>query len=267
MNTHPAPLTIRDTVVAGQQGRLFVRTWSPRPARDPAPIVLLHDSLGSVALWRNFPAALSHATQRTVVAYDRLGFGQSDAHPSKLALDFVGAEAQNDFAAVIQQLAIEQFVVFGHSVGGGMAVHCAAHFPHACVALVTESAQAFLEDKTVAGIEEARALFKDSAQMSRLTKYHGDKAAWVLEAWVGSWLHPSFANWSLRHALPPVKSPTLVIHGIDDEYGSPKHPQMIAEITSASAHIEIMPDTKHIPHKEKTSEVVERVRAFLDGMR
>jgi pimeloyl-ACP methyl ester carboxylesterase len=144
-----------------------------------------------------------------------------------------------------------------------MAVNCAAHCGDACVALITESAQAFVEDRTVQGIEEARELFKDAGQVERLKRYHGDRTHWVLDAWIGSWLHPDFAGWSLAPALPRVQCPALVIHGIDDEYGSPKHPRQIAEAVGGGARLEIMADTRHVPHREKEAEVIELVRDFV----
>lgn len=255
--------TVQDTWVEGLRGRLFVRTWSPAASNDRAPIILLHDSLGSVELWRDFPLALCKATGRRVVAYDRLGFGKSAAHPEQLALDFVASEAEGDFSAVTRQLAISRFIVFGHSVGGGMAINCAAHSGDDCIAVIAESAQAFVEDRTVAGIEEARELFKDESQVARLEKYHGKKARWVLDAWIGSWLHPDFSQWSLMPVLPGVKSPALVIHGMDDEYGSPKHPELIAEMSGASAQLEIMDDTRHVPHREREEDVIRMVRDFV----
>ena len=266
MNPKPQHTTSQDTWVDGPHGRLFVRTWAPTAAAQQAPIVLLHDSLGSVELWRGFPAALCKATGRPVVAYDRLGFGQSDAHPGTLALDFIAREAEGDFAAVIAQLGIARFVVFGHSVGGGMAVNCAARHHAACVALITESAQAFVEDRTVDGLEDARELFKDPGQVDRLKRYHGDKARWVLDAWIESWLAPAFATWSLRPVLPQVDCPALVIHGVDDEYGSPVHPALIAELSGGQARLELMADTRHVPHREREAEVVAMVRAFLDTL-
>lgn len=266
MKTNAETRTIEDTWVKGPHGHLFVRIWWPTVANNPAPLILLHDSLGSVDLWRSFPGALCQATGRQVVAYDRLGFGRSAPHPTKLALDFVASEAGHDFTAVIQHLGIIRFIVFGHSVGGGMAVNCAAHFGQSCVALITESAQAFVEDRTVAGIEEARELFKDESQVDRLDKYHGGKARWVLDAWIGSWLHPDFSGWSLVPALPKVVSPALVIHGIEDEYGSPKHPQLIAELSGASVQLKMMDGTKHVPHKEKEVEVVRMVSGFLESL-
>ena len=266
MSPHPHPVVVDDHCIESDHGRLFARRWLPRLPVSRVPIILLHDSLGSVDLWRNFPAALGTHTARPVIAYDRLGFGRSDAYPGKLALDFIATEVDTGFAAVCEQLDIDRFIVFGHSVGGGMAVHCAAKRPDACAALITESAQAFVEDRTVRGIEEARALFSDRVQLERLAKYHGDKAQWVLDAWIGSWLSPAFAAWSLDATLPQLRCPLLVIHGVDDEYGSPRHPERIVARAGAPAQLALMPDTRHVPHREREAEVIERVANFLQAV-
>ena len=142
MNDETHQPTIQDTWVDSPDGRLFARGWTPAASSALAPIVLLHDSLGSVELWRSFPAALCEATGRRVIAYDRLGFGRSDPHPDTLALDFIASEAEAGFAAVRRHFGLERFVVFGHSVGGGMAVNLAAHLGEACVALITECSMA-----------------------------------------------------------------------------------------------------------------------------
>lgn len=254
--------TIDDTWIEGHGGRLFVRIWRTEVATNQAPIILMHDSLGSVELWRDFPETLCKATGRQVIAYDRLGFGKSDENPGKLTLDFIAGEAEGDFSAIRRHLGIDRFILFGHSVGGGMAVNCAAQFSDDCVALITVSAQAFVEDRTVQAIEEARELFKDVNQVNRLKKYHGEKTQWVLDAWIGSWLHPAFATWSLRQVLPKVKCPVLIIHGVNDEYGSPKHPELISNLTGGPAHLKIMADTRHVPHREKESEVIEMLSGF-----
>jgi pimeloyl-ACP methyl ester carboxylesterase len=257
------PVSVHDRHVPGPQGRLFVRIWSPARPATRAPLVLLHDSLGSVELWRSFPAALCRQTGRQIVAYDRLGFGQSDLHPGTLTPDFIADEAQTGFAAVRRELGIGRFAVFGHSVGGGMAVHCAARHGEDCVALMTESAQAFVEQRTVQGIELARELFRDPDQIARLRKYHGDKARWVLAAWIDSWLNPGFASWSLRPVLPLLRCPALAIHGIDDEYGTSRHPELIGELAGGPTELELMPDTCHVPHREREAAVVARVGRFL----
>ena len=132
------PVTSQEKWIQGPNGTLFVRIWSPERPSSQIPVFLLHDSLGCVELWRNFPAELCARSGRQVIAYDRLGFGQSDSHPGKPGVDFVAREAETDFAALRQQLGIDRFIVFGHSVGGGMAVNCAASFGEACAGLITE---------------------------------------------------------------------------------------------------------------------------------
>jgi pimeloyl-ACP methyl ester carboxylesterase len=255
-------LTTNDLYIDAVQGSLFVRTWRPTAAvGTDTPIVLFHDSWGCVELWRDFPARLAAATQRQVIAYDRLGFGRSGTHPGRLQPDFVHAEANGDFHAVKRGLAFENFIAFGHSVGGGMAVACAAAHGGSCVALITESAQAFVEDRTLSGIREAKGTFAQAGQMERLRKYHGDKADWVLGAWVDTWLSPAFAAWSLDDDLSRVHSPTLALHGDRDEFGSIIHPQRIAGMTGGQAVI--MENCGHVPHREQCDAVIGAVTQWL----
>jgi pimeloyl-ACP methyl ester carboxylesterase len=248
---------------------MLARRWRPEGVdlEGKAPILLLHESLGCIALWRSFPSALAECTGREVIAYDRLGFGQSDPRCDKLDAGFIQQEAQVSLPALREQLGFERFVAFGHSVGGGMAVHCAAMYPSACEALITESAQALVEEKTRAGIIEAKALFEEQLPFDRLKRYHGDKTRWVLDAWIDTWLSPQFAGWTLDEVLPKVTCPTLAIHGSDDEYGSSRHPETIARLVSGQSELEIMPGVRHVPHRERERWVAERVAVFVDNAR
>ena len=255
----------QDMFINTDQGRLFARLWQPgSPRVDKAPILLFHDSLGCVALWRTFPAALSQATGRTVIAYDRLGFGKSAPHPGRQRQDFIHREADKTFPMLCQQLHMDQFIAFGHSVGGGMAVHCAARFPEACRAVITESAQAFVEERTLNGIRDARAAFAQSANVARLERYHGDKAQWVLDAWIDTWLSPEFSDWSLEEVLPHVHSPLLAIHGDQDEYGSVRNPEFICQHAGGQSTLKVLPGLRHVPHREVEGAVVELVAGFLE---
>jgi len=264
--TDHSQVDFADHWVTHDQQRIFVRVWTDpmaQPANKLAPVVLLHDSLGSVALWRDFPARLAAGTGRAVIAYDRLGFGQSDPRADVLTPSFIADEADTWFPAVREQLGFQRFVVFGHSVGGAMAIHCAARFPDDCEALITESAQVFAEETTLDGIRAAKLQFADGEQLGRLAKYHGGKAQWVLDAWTGTWLSPRFASWSLEDVLARVSAPTLAIHGSDDEYGTTLHPALIAEWSNAEVRVEIVPGTHHLPHREQPDTVVRLVRGFL----
>jgi pimeloyl-ACP methyl ester carboxylesterase len=247
------------------RGGLFARLWTPdhRALASRAAVMLLHDSLGSVELWRDFPARLAEATGRAVVAYDRLGFGRSDPAPGPAPRDFIEAEGRDNILVLRATLGLSRLAMFGHSVGGGMAVATAARWPDLCVGVVTESAQAFVEDVTLAGIRAAEVAFQAPDQMARLTRYHGDKAPWVLDAWVGTWTSAAFADWSLDEALRRVTCPLLALHGDRDEYGSPRHPERIARLAGGRSERLLLQDTGHVPHRERPDEVLGAVARFL----
>ena len=256
---------IQEFWITTDLGRIFAKCWSVAASRQSkrAPIVLFHDSLGCVELWRDFPERLALVTGRSIVAYDRLGFGRSDPHPGRLDSGFVRNEARHAFRALREQLAIDAFVAFGHSVGGGMAVACSAAYPASCGALITESAQAFVEDRTIQGIRDAKLAFEEPEEFDRLKKYHGDKATWVLNAWIETWLAPDFAGWNLDDDLRLVRCPVLAIHGDGDEFGSVRHPQRIAELTSGRSTVEILADCGHVPHREQSDVVIDTVGRWL----
>ncbi len=256
----------REVCISTDRGRLHAKIWNGPHAAHPPPFVLFHDSLGCVALWRDFPEKLAAATERAVIAYDRLGFGKSDAHPGNLDFKLIRDEASYVLPALRKQFAFDQFIAFGHSVGGGMAIECAAAFPDLCVALITESAQTFVEDRTLDGIRDARRAFAQDAQVERLRKYHGDKAAWVLSAWVDTWLAPEFAAWNLDRALTQVRCPVLAIHGGRDEYGSIRHPERIAALANAPVTLKILAQYGHVPHREAESAVLEWVANFVGSL-
>lgn len=260
-----------DVWVEHPHGRIFARIWAPsseaNTSRPEALIVLFHDSLGCVDLWRDFPARLSAATGRRVIAYDRLGFGRSDPRSDKPTMDFIADEAKTCFPVIREQLGFRRFIAFGHSVGGGMAVNCAAEYAADCEALITESAQAFVAEETLQGILAAKQQFKDEQQVERLKKYHGEKAKWVLDAWTETWLDPAFASWSLAAVLPGVRCPVLAIHGVHDEYGGSRHPEMIGELCGGPSRVELIADTYHVPHRERPEVIVDLVSGFIASAR
>jgi pimeloyl-ACP methyl ester carboxylesterase len=256
-----APST-RDHDIAFNEHRLFAREWLPPQASNNPAIILLHDSLGSVELWRDFPEALAAFTGRRVIAYDRLGFGKSDAYPGPISLDFVVTEWSGSLYTVLAALDVKDFVLFGHSVGGDMSVVAAASLP-GCKGLITESAQAFAEDITLDGVRRARTTFADPVHMNRLKRYHGDKAPWVVSSWIDSWLSPAFADWSLAPWLAKLTCPVLALHGDSDEYGSRKHPEMIAGLAASPAHMKIVANCGHVPHREQQQAVLQAVGHFL----
>ena len=254
---------VLDSFVEVPGGSVFVRRWR-LPGSRRSPIILLHDSLGSVEQWRDFPPALAEASARDVIAYDRLGFGRSTRRTERPSVDFVFDEAATFFPVIQRALRLNRFALFGHSVGGAMALSIAAARSEGCDAIITEAAQAFVEPRTLSGIRAARAQFDDPAQFERLAKWHGEKAGWVLDAWTGVWLSPDFLPWNLDEQLAQVTCPVLAIHGELDEYGSAEFPRRIASRVNGPSKFVILDGCGHVPHRERTDEVLRLTASFLE---
>ncbi len=259
-------ITTEEKFITVPGGSVFSKTWSPTSAQYDIPIVLLHDSLGCVALWRDFPEQLATYLHRPVIAYDRLGFGKSTARQALPSANFVTEEAELYFPAIKQGLELEQYILLGHSVGGGMSVEIAAHDPD-CIAIITEAAQAFVEERTAAGIRDAKAMFERPGQLDRLAKYHGDKTEWVLHAWTDVWLSDQFSTWSLEQSIGKIKQPLLAIHGEKDEYGSQAFPEFLTQKSSGPSRMVLLEDCGHVPHREKLDLVLLYISNFLQRNR
>lgn len=258
---------IRECMLHGPKGRIFVRHWAREPglANPKTPIVLLHESLGCTAHWRDFPALLCRETDREVIAYDRLGFGQSDPFPGTLPHSFVQDEVNESFAVVRESLKIDRFIAFGHSVGGTMAVAIAAALPGACRGIVTMAALSMIEPLTIDGVSRAKAFFSQPEQLNRLRQYHGDKAEWVLGAWVDTWLSERFRGWNLDECLAQVSSPALIMHGEQDEYASTRHAERIMGNLRHRSSMMVIPNAGHFPHRTHANEVMTSIKTFLSG--
>ncbi|WP_306222731.1 alpha/beta fold hydrolase [Bosea beijingensis] len=251
-------IDVQDRQVETGRGLLFARSWGSLDD-SIAPILLFHDSLGSVELWRGFPEKLAVATGRRVIAYDRLGFGRSDPFQGRLAIDFVLEEARQIVPLLQRQLGFSSFIACGHSVGGGMAVETAAYLQEDCVGLITMGAQAFVDDRIRDGIRVAQAEFAKPENLVRLSRYHRDPA-WVVDAWIGTWLDPAFAGFSLDEALAQVDCPVLAVHGRDDEYGSVDHARRIA---AGRGEVAILDGIGHVPHREDPDRLVGLLDTFI----
>lgn len=274
-----------------QGGHLLARRWLPPPPGNgppaphapaasatasapatgaptsPAPIILLHESLGCISMWRGFAARLAEHTGRPVIAYDRWGFGKSSPRSGPMPADFVSEEARHTLPLLRAHLGFDRFALLGHSVGGCMAVHCAAAHPGLCEALITLSTHAYVDERVLGGIRQAIPIFANPDTRQRLARHHGDKTDWVLSAWIDTWLSPAFARWSLLPALAQVRCPTLVLHGSQDEYGGPEHPATIARQVQGPSQCPGLPGAGHQPHLERPDEVTGHIARFLHAHR
>lgn len=280
-NIDMPPVLASDHFIAIGQGVIFARQWVPvreesagremsvpqdtsQDTPQSTPLILFHESTGSVAQWRDFPALLAQITGRTVIAYDRLGFGQSDAHPRRLAHDFMGDEARDFLPALLAHFGIEAFVALGHSVGGEIAVATAAAMPERVAAVITISAQSFVEEATLEGVRAAKIAFAAPDRFARVERHHGAKAQWVLDAWFDTWLDPDFADWTLDADLARLICPVMAIHGSDDEFGTAAHPRRITSVPTSPTRLELLEGIGHIPYREDPKLVLGLVADFLE---
>lgn len=259
-------IQVTEITIPLPEGTIFAKKWSSPDHTTTDPIVLLHDSLGCVDTWREFPKALSLRTHRNVIAYDRLGFGRSSARTAMPSKRFITEEAEVYLPLVLKALSIKKFSLLGHSVGGSIAIVAAARMPDTCIKVITESAQAFVEDRTRDGINSAKENFRHPDVFAKLQKYHGANAKWVLDSWTEVWLSKDFANWSLEKDLPNVKCPLLVIHGDKDEFGSKAFPQKISALAGGQSQMKILSNCGHIPHRDAAARVLDLAADFYSGL-
>lgn len=242
-------------------GKINAKKWIPNKTKSEIPIVLLHDSLGSVDLWRGFPESLAETHSRVVIAYDRLGFGKSDARFDQPSFNFIEEESTLYFPEVKSGLSLSEYILLGHSVGGPMAINIAVRDKD-CKGVITLASQAFVEERTMTEVEKTKKAFQQPGQIKRLEKWHGTKAKWVLDAWTEKWTSSEFSSWSLESCIGKVSCPVLAIHGDKDEYGSTALAEYIYEISEGFSDIMIVKDCGHIPHIEKMEEVIHAIKEF-----
>ncbi|HNB22176.1 MAG TPA: alpha/beta hydrolase [Candidatus Melainabacteria bacterium] len=214
-----------------------------------ATIVFLHDSLGCIPVWRDFPEKLCAATRCNGIIYDRQGYGGSGPFTQKRDLHYLEREA-DVLAVLMNQLAIEKAILFGHSDGGSIALLAAAKRADLISGLITEGAHVFVEEITLDGIRQAQKLFRQTDLRQRITKYHGDNTDGVISAWIDTWLSPEFHDFNMEHFLPSIKCPVLVLQGEADEYGSEAQVDAIVNQVGGTSHKDMVKYARHTPHKE-----------------
>lgn len=229
-------------------------------------MVFLHEGLGCIAMWKDFPARLCERLGCEGVVYDRWGYGRSEAFDRPRTVRYLHDEAELFLPEVLDALAVPRALLFGHSDGGTIALLFAAAHPERTAALVTEAAHVFVEEVTLAGIKAAGEAYATTDLPRRLARYHGEKTDGVFKAWYDTWLSPEFRSWNIEAALPRITAPILILQGAEDEYGTPSQVEAIARGVGGPATSAILPGCAHVPHLQAPDLVLDRVAAFVDGL-
>jgi len=242
-------------------GKRLETLWiEPERAARPT-IVVLHEGLGSVALWKHFPQKLASRTGCGVLVYSRYGNGQSDMLREKRPVEYMHHEGEVVLPELLDKLGIVRPILLGHSDGGSIALIFAGKYPDRPRALMLEAPHVFVEDLSVTSIAQAKDQYRTTNMRPKLARYHKhvDEAFW---GWNDIWLDPQFRSWNIEEYLPAIRCPILCIQGEEDEYGT------IAQVKAIKAHVSateilMLPNCKHSPHRDQADATLERMAEFV----
>lgn len=236
------------------------------PTRAGSPIVLLHEGLGSVAMWRDFPERLAVATGRGVLVYSRYGYGRSTPCPPDPVGDrYMHREALEALPELLDARGIESPILIGHSDGASIALIHAGGAGRPVTAVATLAAHVFNEDVCVRAIEAAKSAFETTDLKDKLARYHDDPAG-AFMLWNQVWLAPSFLNWNIEEYLPGISCPVLALQGADDEYGTVAQIEAIARGVGGPSRTGLLENCRHSPHRDQPEETLRRLVDFVESV-
>ena len=227
-----------------------------------APIVMLHEGLGSVAMWKDFPHRVAHAANRDVVVYSRAGYGRSSPAALPYGVRYMHDEALVVLPALLDALRIERPILLGHSDGASIALIHAGASGRPVRGLALMAPHVMVEDVSIASIEAAKVAWRSTDLRARLSRHHDDVDA-AFTGWNDIWLHPDFRAWSIEDETRRVRCPVLAIQGEDDEYGTMAQIERIADL-APDVELVRLADCRHSPHRDQPDAVIEALVRFVD---
>ena len=239
------------------------------PATKPGrpELLMLHEGVGSVSMWRDFPATLAAATGCRCIAYSREGFGRSSPRSRPYTPVFMHEEAFDVLPQLREALAIERPVLVGHSTGASMALIHAGADRWPVAAVVAMAPLTYVEESNLASIRAAREMYQTTRWREKLARHHDDVDA-AFFGWNDIWLAAEFRSWSIAADIAGIRSPILVVLGEGDPYSTPAQVKVIEENAVRSERFEllVLPDCGHEPHRDQPAQVVAAVVRLLDAV-
>ena len=225
------------------------------------PLVFLHEGLGSIGQWRDFPDRPARATGCRALVYDRYGYGQSEVlKEARVSVKFMHDGALRELPDLLKNLEIENPILIGHSDGASIALIYAGVHPVRAVTVMAP--HVFIEDICIDSIRKAARQFETTDLPERLGKYHRD-ARKTFHLWADAWLDPAFREWNIAAYLPRIKCPLLAIQGEGDEYGTMAQLDAIKRQVSGPCELLKLPDCGHSPHRDQTERVLNSISGFI----
>lgn len=226
-------------------------------------IIFLHDSLGSVKLWRDFPEQLSQLTDCNILVYDREGHGESSSFSiTERPINYL-EQGADTLHQIVKALDLNQIILFGHSDGATISLWYTAKYPEKVLATILEGVHVFVEEETLQGIREAMIALETTNLAERVAKYHGDKTEQLFKMWMDTWLNPNYRDWNIEQDIQTIHSPVLVFQGENDEFGTMEQVYKIEKNIKAPFQSYLIPDCGHNPHKEQVEFTLNKAKQFI----
>jgi len=241
---------------------LEYRMLGPRPERAPT-IVMLHEGLGCVGLWGDFPEKLQRATGAGVFVYSRAGYGQSSPVKLPRPLSYMHDEARDVLPALLDAIGFRRGVLLGHSDGASIAtIYAGTHQDHRVGGLVLIAPHFFTEDTGIASIAEAKQAYETGDLKPRLARWHRDVDN-AFYGWNGAWLDPDFRKWEITGQLAYIRVPVLIVQGEDDQYGTVKQIEAAERECYCPVEVALLKGAKHSPQRERPQETLAAITDFI----
>jgi pimeloyl-ACP methyl ester carboxylesterase len=254
----PEPRAQRDFVtVDGKR----LETLRYPPSGKGTTVVMVHEGLGSVSMWKDFPERIAEATGCGVLVYSRYGHGKSERLAEKRGVDFMHHEAHVVLPELLERMEIRSPILLGHSDGGSICILYAATAARKPRALVLEAPHVFVEDLSVKSIARIREAYRTRDLPKMLARYHDhvDETFW---GWNDIWLDPQFRSWNIEEFLDDIACPVLVIQGVDDEYGTLAQVEAIKKRVPGTESL-VLQECGHSPHRDQPEKTVAAITTFV----
>ena len=253
---------VKSLVAAGHR---LEYAWHGPPPEEAPTLVFLHEGLGCVGMWRDFPAELAARTGCGALVYSRLGYGGSEPVSLPRPLTYMHDEAMRVLPAVLDATAIHRALLVGHSDGASIALlHAGTPESRARVeALILEAPHVFCEDVSVQSIARAREAWERGTLRGALERWHGPNVESAFLGWNDAWLDPGFRAWNIESSLPEVRVPVLVIQGEDDEYGTLRQVEAIERQCGAPVQSAVLQACGHVPHRDQRERTMGLMQQFV----
>jgi pimeloyl-ACP methyl ester carboxylesterase len=241
--------------------RLEYRMIGPRP--DAAPtLVLLHEGLGCVGLWGDFPEKLQQATGCGVFIYSRAGYGKSSPVKLPRPLRYMHDEARDTLPKLLHAIGLQRGLLVGHSDGASIAaIYAGSHQDHRVGGLVLIAPHFFTEDAGIASIAEAKEAYDSGDLKQRLARWHADVDN-AFKGWNGAWLDPEFRNWDITESLAYIRVPLLIVQGEDDQYGTVKQIEVAEQECYCPVEVALLKGARHSPQREASDATLKAITDF-----